>query len=155
MPRQYSNQQRDQARQLYESHGSRRASEQTGIDQRTIQKWAKSEGWRTRLASVSASGPELSERQRLGWALRKQGLADDAAEAAAITLALYMQRAQAGKIYGLLEMARAFAHLTERAAEMSAGLGGAGEAPPESAEQAVARINATLDVIEPRVVGDG
>jgi hypothetical protein len=37
-----------QARQVYEAHGSRKASEVTGLPRRTVNAWAKAEGWQRR-----------------------------------------------------------------------------------------------------------
>lgn len=151
----YSDDQRKAARELYATRGSRHASEALHIPQRTIQQWASTEGWATRLASVSASGEELAQAQRMGWALRRQGIADDLAEAAAETVGFYRQRLRSGKIYGLLDLMRSASLAIERAAEMTAGLGGGAEAGEIPAEQAVAGIKRILDAIEPRAGTDG
>jgi hypothetical protein len=151
----YTDDQRKAARTLYEQRGSRVAAQQLGIPPRTIREWARQGDWAKRLAAASGEAADAAAGMRAGWALRRQGLADDAAEAAHLTVQLYMRRVRAGTIYGLQELARSFALFTERAAEMSAGLGGqepGGEIPPE---QAVAGLNRVLDAIEPRVAGDG
>jgi hypothetical protein len=150
----YTDDQRKAARELYQQRGSRHAAEALHIPQRTIQQWASTEGWGTRLASVSSSGEQHAQRIRLGWAVRKQALADDAAEAAAATINLYLSRVRKGTIYGLHDLARSFALFTERAAEMSSGMGGA-DAPTLPPEQAVGRINAVLDVLEERKAAGG
>lgn len=152
----YTNDQRKAARTLYEQRGAKVASEQLHIPRRTITDWAAREGWGQRLTAVSGDGQQtLGQRQRAGWALRRQGLADDAAEAAHETVQLYMVRVRSGKIYGLLELARSFALFTERAAEMSAGLGGDGAGDQVAPEQALGEITSTLDAIESRVGTDG
>jgi hypothetical protein len=147
----YTDDQRKAARTLYEQRGPKAAAEQLHIPPRTIRDWAKSEGWGNRLAAVS-SGPEHGKAVRLGWAIRKQALADEAGEAAAEALTFLRERIRSRKVYGVFELSRAFSLLTERAAEMSTGLGGA-DAPTLTPEQAVARIYTVLDVIEPRAAG--
>jgi hypothetical protein len=150
----YTDDQRRAARELYERRGAKYASDQLHIPRRTINDWASKDGWATRLAAVTAAGDTHANRIRLGWAVRKQGLADEAAEAAAEVLAMLRERVRARKVYGVWDLARSFGVLTERAAEMSTGMGGA-DAPTLTPDQALGRIYTVLDVLEERVAAGG
>jgi hypothetical protein len=141
----YTAQQRNAARALYESRGAKVASQELGIPRRTINDWAAKEGWAQRLAAVS-SGEAHSRAIKLGWAARRQGLADDAAHTASRILELLNGQLDRGKVYGVMDLARAFGILVERAAEMSAGAGGEeGELP---APEAARRLDLLLDAAE-------
>jgi hypothetical protein len=150
----YTDDQRKAARDLYQARGARYASEQLAIPRRTINEWARTEGWAKRLAATTAEHADRMASVRLGWHVRKQGLADEAAEAAAEVLGMLRERVRARKVYGVWDLARSFGVLTERAAEMSAGIGGA-DTPTLTPEQSLGRLNTLLDVLEDRQAAGG
>ena len=150
---QYPDAIRQQARELYEQRGSRHAAEALGIPQRTVQQWASTEHWGTRLASVSAHGQTLAAAQRIGWAARKRGLGDEAGQAAAEALVMFRERVQARKVYGLEPLARSFSLLVERAEQMTAGTGGATEVTPAESQVRLREMLGTL--AERKAAGDG
>jgi len=150
---QYTDAQREQARDLYVQRGARHASETLHIPLRTIQAWARTERWGTRLAAVSALTPSLGAAQRIGWAARKRGLGDEAGQAAAEALTMFRERVHARKVYGLEPLARSFSLLVERAEQMTAGTGGLeGTATPE---ESIARVREIVSGLKERAKAAG
>src|SRR5688500_409578 len=49
-----------QAHQLYQTHGARVAADLTGIPRRTINHWAKAEGWQRHLATEQAHSQQVA-----------------------------------------------------------------------------------------------
>jgi hypothetical protein len=89
-----------QARQVYEAHGSRKAAEATGISRRTINAWARADGWQPpgnrphlRVAPVAdADGPSgksegaAGNRVPASWGLASRVLLRRLADTAALAL---------------------------------------------------------------------
>lgn len=148
----HSEQTKARARQVYEQAGSAAAAEATGVPLRTIREWARLDHWRRTLVSTAAASEAAQQHAaatRIGWGARKRALGDEAGQAAAEALAMFRERVQARKVYGLEPLARSFAMLTERADAMTAGTGGAeGRDVPEA--EAIARVRELATVLTGR-----
>jgi hypothetical protein len=149
MPKPHSEDTKRRARQLYEQRGARHAAETIGVSLRTIQLWARSEGWARRLSPHPTDRERNHAQAQLGWAIRKRGLADEAGAAAAEALEMFRERVKARKVYGARDLAVAFASLTERADAMSAGLGGL-DGPQVPGELRMARLRELAGALEQR-----
>jgi hypothetical protein len=151
-----------QAKQLYETHGSRRAAEVTGLPRRTINAWAKQEGWQRRLATKQApeqgvTGVAAVPDARVATVKRLPGyqrlaLLQQLGQEASACLAKVGQEREAGRSGAARNWAWCVGILLERA-ELLAKAAGAVGGPDEDPAVAVATLHQVLDAIEPRVSG--
>jgi hypothetical protein len=150
---------KSRARTIYEAHGSRQAAEVLGISRRTVNAWAKAEGWQRRLATrqpsdqhvapVAGSRPAPGKGAPVGSWQPRLVLDRLAAELWAQLDTLAELRA-AGKAADARWTATVVGILVQRAAEL-AKLTGADRGLDPAAS--VARIHSLLDSIERRRAG--
>jgi hypothetical protein len=148
-----------QARQLYQAHGSRRAAEVTGLPRRTINAWAKAEGWQRRLATgqrpdqhvaaVAARQPVPAKGAPVGSWQPRLALDRLAGELWAQLDTLAELRA-AGKAREARDTAVVVGILVQRAAELAKLTGADRGLDPAASVQ---RIHGLLDSIERRRAG--
>jgi hypothetical protein len=152
-----------QARTIYEAKGSRAAADQTGLPRRTVNAWAKQDGWQRPLAakqpgnqrfrvvaSVGQAGGDQAKRVGPGW--QPQRVLDRLAWelwAELDTLAGYREarkpreaRDSAVQVGILVDKAMALAK--------QAGLEHGGQHDPETA---VGRLHEMLDALQERATG--
>jgi hypothetical protein len=151
MPKPHSEDTKRRARELYEQRGTRFAAEHLRIAPRTVQLWARQDGWTRHIASASDRVAQ-GQANRIGWAVRKRGEADHAGKVAADIRCLLEERVAAGKAAYVRDLAMAYSMLTERADKMSASTGGL-DTPQMPPEAQVARLVELVDVVEQRKVG--
>jgi hypothetical protein len=148
------------ARTIFEAHGSRRASEQTGIPRRTVNAWARAEGWQRRLATgqrpdlrVAPDAPlptgAAVTPKRPASSGNPAGLQHDLLVEVAACLAQLGKDRVAGKSGAVRNWAWAIGVLIDKATGPLAKGGAGWDRPaPLSPEESVARIRTWLDVAE-------
>ena len=159
-----------QARTIFEAHGSRKASEVTGISRRTINVWARAEGWQRRQATrqhpdqrlhlvAAVPGVDGGGGKRpaaFGYGYQRRTLLGQLADEAGACLDALGKDREAGKSGAARNWAWCVGILLERA-ELLAKAAGPDQASghPEP-EAAVARIRELLAGSQDRrAAGDG
>jgi hypothetical protein len=148
-----------QAQQLYQSRGSRVAADMTGIPRRTINAWAKREGWQRHLATgqrpdlrvapVAPLPPGAAAAPKRPVAGNPASLQHDLLTEVAACLAQLGKDRAAGRSGAVRNWAWAIGVLIDKATDKLAKGGGGWDRPaPLSPEESVARIYTWLDVAE-------
>jgi hypothetical protein len=154
-----------QARQVYLQHGSRKAAEATGISRRTINAWARADGWQQagqrshlRVAPVPSARQPAPKGQvaSLGYGYTRRVLLRQLADEARECLMALAKDREAGKSGAARNWAWCVGILLERAELLAkaAGPDQAGDRP--DAAEAVARIREmAADLAARRTGSDG
>lgn len=151
-----------QARTIYQAHGSRRAAEVSGISRRTINAWAKAEGWQRHLAAqqpphlhvapvADTAGPAGKRTVAAGWPMRRQQQLDRYAQLVDAALDKAEQAMEANKPYhakAYAITAGVFTDKVEVLAKQVREQGTAGE--PVDVAASVARLQQLVDAAEGR-----
>jgi hypothetical protein len=138
-----------QARQVYEAHGSRKAAEATGISRRTINAWARADGWQPpgnrphlRVAPVPQTRQPTPKGQvaSLGYAPMRRVLLRQLADEARACLGALARDREAGKSGAARNWAWCVGILLERAELVAKAAGSdlAGDRPDDA--EVVARL---------------
>jgi hypothetical protein len=149
----YDPQAREQAKTLYAQRGAAYAAEQTGIPERTIRRWALTEGWQHRMTVVAAqdarTNAAASQAAILGWQTRRRHMADQLGHVGAQLLEAIQRELAERKRLNLRDAGILLGIMLDKAELLAAQTGatGYGELSPE---QSLARIDTLLDVLEDR-----
>lgn len=140
---------RAQAKQVYEQHGSRRAAEVTGLPRRTINAWARQDGWQQprqrshlRVAPVAQTRQPAHKGQvtSLGYGYQRRALLRQLGDKAHACLAALAKDREAGRSGAARNWAWCVGILLERAELLAKAAGpDQAEGHPDAAA-AVARI---------------
>lgn len=149
---------REQAKTLYSQRGAAYAAEQTGIPERTIRRWALAEGWPQRMTVVAGQGggtnSAASQVAVLGWQTRRRTMADQLGHVGAQLLEAIQRDLADRKRLNLRDAGILLGIMLDKAELLAAQTGAIGRGDV-SGEQALARLNTMLDVLEDREVGHG
>jgi hypothetical protein len=155
-----------QARTIFEAHGSRKASEVTGISRRSINAWAKAEGWQRRLATgqgrdqrfhpVSPSGQARdgpAKKAGPGWQPRR--VLDRLAWELWVELDTLAAAREAGKSREVRDAAVAVGILVDKCSDLAKQTGADRDGGHPSPEEARDRLRELASAWRQRAEQDG
>jgi hypothetical protein len=156
----YDPQAREQARTLHAQRGAAYAAEQTGIPERTIRRWALTEGWQHRMTVVTGqdarTNAAASQAATLGWHTRRRTMADQLGHVGQQLLEAIQRDLAERKRLNLRDAGILLGTMLNKAELLAAQTGAIGR-EDVSPEQSIARITQMLDVLQERAeaAGDG
>lgn len=155
---------KSRAKAIYEARGSRQAAEVLGISRRTVNQWAKAEGWQRRLATgqpadqgvapvADANEATAKSPVATGYQVRRHRQLDRYGELVDAALDKAEQAMEANRPYHAKAYAVAAGVFTDKAEVLAKAAGMDTTAGRPDPAVAAARIGELVDVIEGRVAG--
>jgi hypothetical protein len=153
----YDQHTRDQAKALYAQHGAAYVADQLGIPERTVRRWALTEGWQHRMTVVAGqdgrTNSAASQAVMVGWDTRRRHMADQLGHVGAQLLEAIQRDLAERKRLNLRDAGILLGIMLDKAELLAERTGWAGGGDV-SAEQSIAHITSVLDAIESRAVGN-
>ena len=144
---------REQARTLYTQHGAAYAAQQLDIPERTVRRWALTEGWDYHVAGQSGQ-KAASQAVRVAWQARRRLMADQLGQASVQLLEAISRELAERKRLNLRDAGILLGIMLDKAELLSTLTGGTDQAM--DSEVAAARFREmAAELRQRKAAGDG